>query len=66
MSKQQIEKNVSHPGGILRFLDGLALRAPPALAKGVRPVSFQVLQNELLAVRGYIYSSMDIVSKLIW
>ena len=35
MSKQQVEKNLSHPGGILGFLASLAARALPALAKGV-------------------------------
>ena len=35
MSKQQVEKNLSHPGGILGFLASLASRALPALAKGL-------------------------------
>jgi len=35
MSKQQMQKNVSHSGGILGFLASLASRALPALAKGV-------------------------------
>ena len=35
MSKQQVEKNRSHLGGILGFLASLASRALPALAKGV-------------------------------
>ena len=35
MSKQQVEKNLSHPGGILGFLASLASRALPVLAKGV-------------------------------
>ena len=35
MSKQQVEKNLSHPGGILGFLASLAARALPMLAKGV-------------------------------
>ena len=35
MSHRQVEKNISHPGGILGFLAGLARRALPALAKGV-------------------------------
>ena len=35
MSKLQMKKNRSHPGGILGFLGGLAARALPALAKGL-------------------------------
>ena len=35
MSKQQVEKNLSHPGGILGFLASLASRALPALARGL-------------------------------
>ena len=34
MSERQVAKNVSHPGGILGFLAGLASRALPALVKG--------------------------------
>ena len=35
MSKLQVKKNRSHPGGFLGFLGSLAARALPALAKGV-------------------------------
>ena len=35
MSQRQVQKNVSHSGGILGFLASLASRALPALAKGV-------------------------------
>ena len=35
MSHRQVEKNITHPGGILGFLAGLARRALPALAKGL-------------------------------
>ena len=35
MSRQQVSKNVSHPGGVLGFLASLASRALPALAKGL-------------------------------
>lgn len=35
MSKHQVEKNLSHSGGILGFLAGLASKALPILAKGV-------------------------------
>ena len=35
MSERQVQKNMSHSGGILGFLASLASRALPALAKGV-------------------------------
>lgn len=35
MSRLQMKKNRSHPGGFLGFLGSLAARALPALAKGV-------------------------------
>ena len=35
MSKNQVQKNISHHGGFLSFLAGLAAKALPALAKGV-------------------------------
>ena len=35
MSQRQVQKNVSHSGGIIGFLASLASRALPALAKGV-------------------------------
>ena len=35
MSKQQVKRNISHPGGILGFLASLAAKALPILVKGV-------------------------------
>ena len=51
MSKHQIEKNISHQGGFLSFLAGLASKALPMLAKGLAGgfmsgVADQVLGNK--------------------
>ena len=51
MSRNQIEKNISHQGGFLSFLAGLASKALPMLAKGLAGgfmsgVADQVLGNK--------------------
>ena len=51
MSKHQIQKNISHQGGFLSFLAGLASKALPMLAKGLAGgfmsgVADQVLGNK--------------------
>ena len=51
MSKNQVEKNISHEGGFLSFLAGLASKALPMLAKGLAGgfmsgVADQVLGNK--------------------
>ena len=47
MSRQQVEKNMSHSGGILGFLASLASRALPALAKGVATGLLSGVGNEI-------------------
>ena len=51
LSKHQIQKNISHQGGFLSFLAGLASKALPMLAKGLAGgfmsgVADQVLGNK--------------------
>ena len=55
MSRQQVEKNMSHSGGILDFLASLASRALPALAKGVATGLLSGVGNEIGSVGDGLY-----------
>ena len=52
MSKHQIEKNISHQGGFLSFLAGLASKALPMLAKGLAGGFMSGVADQVLGKSG--------------
>ena len=52
MSRNQIEKNISHQGGFLSFLAGLASKALPMLAKGLAGGFMSGVADQVLGKSG--------------
>ena len=52
MSKYQIKKNISHQGGFLSFLAGLASKALPMLAKGLAGGFMSGVADQVLGKSG--------------
>ena len=63
LRKKQVKANVEHHGGFLGILAGLAAKALPSLLGGLTAGLAAGATNRVVTV--YIYTSWDIVSRLI-